>query len=1380
MDFIRAEFDADLYSGAITREFKYFDPNVKDLLAIGNSEVLYDANGNVREDNNYLGFNYGAGDVLVFNAMSQVGARHFPGTKGTIYGVFTGRYAKGNAGYGHIPLQYWNVRQYEIRLFNPVIGAKWFGKNTGSYIVQFEDKEQDIENGNYTTGRIKAVKNDGTVAGVVWRDFNNLDAIPYFPHTDRDYDDFNFQETGKRQQDWDIYFKDTTLNFITDYKKLFNSKRGIADWQGYNYKPERITAINYANLIVEPNKIAVSIVHSSSTNIVSYGVIYRRINSATETNWAELDVNNGTKIIGSGSDTFTITNLEQDSWYKIILYEEYAPGLFLYQVVTEKTGSTKQKPKFHSPYETAEATATSVTLTTKVFSPDYKVLELGIAYRWPNGVYTTPHVSMVEYYSPKKSISNPDISKSYTFVLDGIPALKPIGMRAYAIIQLPDTTEIVWSHPNSEGYLLHNCIDTDLHPVVDVFYTKDVATKPILIQGAETVTTETTAVLPVSIVSNGSSSPITEVGIYYSQGLSYLSNPWDSPTKKKIKFTGTITDNAYSITLTGLKPGETYAWYPYAVKASGESMMLYAYSFGLPTMPQVIISNIKALNSTSLEVNLEFYSIQRGSLVEVGIVYSNSSQTPTYTGDKVIMGGNIGFYKTILSSLSSLSTYYIRPFVKRILDGSVDIYYGAISTYKMNYVAPVRNLPTIAIPTQSQIGSTEKYQFELKANISLEGTSSITEKGFIVIKSTSLIQETKTIPTPLPVGWTKEIVTLSSDGNDAKIMSKIVTIQPGTYKVCAYAINSAGVAITTSIALVCTEVVLAPSVAITVDAQSIGATNATLIGRVSGDNRTTIIEQGISYKKSTDVEYIDASMAASQLPASLINHTYSIRVETLIPGVNYMYKAYIKEFGKTDRIEGEVKTFTTTALSSVIPSGTLSVTINDLGIDASISLSTTTGILEKGIIYKLATEGNFEDLSINSIKVPIENVTAHITLSPGLYKIATYATTVKETIIFYNTTQELAYKVNDDKEGTFNPPMNPVPIIGQEYTFNKNTWIWTINGWVKKQSYEELLDRVNALTKKFNIMEIEDAEKDNQPVTLGQLKTALKKAKAEATMHTINIEPDQYLTEILNYIYLTGEATAENPYIINFYNHARTILLSSSVGIEWPEYVYLNFPEEIIWNSTNVGYTESGVNWEKDMKTFVGFNFNRTVLGKSGLPSNLNNTFFGYIDSVSQEYIDYADFLASPPSADIITIVWIGGDPLVDERNYKLYLCQYGLKRVFDITPKFKYCNMDSYNFMNSYLYGALFNNASLKGANFVGARMDKVNLENVDLTNANFRNCNMHNIKVNTESIFKGVNLAGASFTSDLDTKAKFIAVVGAGNVDASTIWIDGTSILA
>ena len=358
--------------------------------------------------------------------------------------------------------------------------------------------------------------------------------------------------------------------------------------------------------------------------------------------------------------------------------------------------------------------------------------------------------------------------------------------------------------------------------------------------------------------------------------------------------------------------------------------------------------------------------------------------------------------------------------------------------------------------------------------------------------------------------------------------------------------------------------------------------------------------------------------------------------------------------------------------------------------------------------------------------------------------------------------------------------MNPVPIIGQEYTFNKNTWIWTINGWVKKQSYEELLDRVNALTKKFNIMEIEDAEKDNQPVTLGQLKTALKKAKAEATMHTINIEPDQYLTEILNYIYLTGEATAENPYIINFYNHARTILLSSSVGIEWPEYVYLNFPEEIIWNSTNVGYTESGVNWEKDIKTFVGFNFNRTVLGKSGLPSNLNNTFFGYIDSVSQEYIDYADFLASPPSADIITIVWIGGDPLVDERNYKLYLCQYGLKRVFDITPKFKYCNMDSYNFMNSYLYGALFNNASLKGANFVGARMDKVNLENVDLTNANFRNCNMHNIKVNTESIFKGVNLAGASFTSDLDTKAKFIAVVGAGNVDASTIWIDGTSILA
>ena len=68
----------------------------------------------------------------------------------------------------------------------------------------------------------------------------------------------------------------------------------------------------------------------------------------------------------------------------------------------------------------------------------------------------------------------------------------------------------------------------------------------------------------------------------------------------------------------------------------------------------------------------------------------------------------------------------------------------------------------------------------------------------------------------------------------------------------------------------------------------------------------------------------------------------------------------------------------------------------------------------------------------------------------------------------------------------------------------------------------------------------------------------------------------------------------------------------------------------------------------------------------------------------------------------------------------------------------------------------------------------------------ANFSYSNLKNAYWSEVVSIRNVNFAGSDLTGGLylperiDTKAKWIAECGAGNVNAETIWIDGTSILS
>lgn len=91
--------------------------------------------------------------------------------------------------------------------------------------------------------------------------------------------------------------------------------------------------------------------------------------------------------------------------------------------------------------------------------------------------------------------------------------------------------------------------------------------------------------------------------------------------------------------------------------------------------------------------------------------------------------------------------------------------------------------------------------------------------------------------------------------------------------------------------------------------------------------------------------------------------------------------------------------------------------------------------------------------------------------------------------------------------------------------------------------------------------------------------------------------------------------------------------------------------------------------------------------------------------------------------------------------------------------------NMNA-NFENSTIPGTTFSGSNNENTNFSGANLSgSIWVDVASIKNANFI----------------GTNLTGGQYLPDrINTKAKWIAECGASNVDATTLWIDGTSITA
>jgi uncharacterized protein YjbI with pentapeptide repeats len=125
----------------------------------------------------------------------------------------------------------------------------------------------------------------------------------------------------------------------------------------------------------------------------------------------------------------------------------------------------------------------------------------------------------------------------------------------------------------------------------------------------------------------------------------------------------------------------------------------------------------------------------------------------------------------------------------------------------------------------------------------------------------------------------------------------------------------------------------------------------------------------------------------------------------------------------------------------------------------------------------------------------------------------------------------------------------------------------------------------------------------------------------------------------------------------------------------------------------------------------------------------------------------------------------------------------------------FDYANCQSANFIAANCQFANFFAANCQGDNFYSANCQLANFsyancQSADFNSANCQSADFFSANLRSVSWYNVVSIAGANFgNADLtggiylperiNTKAKWIAECGAGNVNAETLWIDGTSIL-
>jgi hypothetical protein len=509
---------------------------------------------------------------------------------------------------------------------------------------------------------------------------------------------------------------------------------------------------------------------------------------------------------------------------------------------------------------------------------------------------------------------------------------------------------------------------------------------------------------------------VTEIGDQYlvEQGVSYRAKSNAAASFIPVTAESIDGNNEFTVAIEDLTAATTYEVRPYAknsADAEGESGMLEGYGETQTfTTDDKLSPELETYDATDVTMNsarvLAKVTAAEGSygvITERGFCYSTSSQNPTiYDKTVTVVGLTLGeVYEATLTDLAQLTTYYVRPYAKNLVNWTERVGYGTAIEFTTERSAS----PQVSLTGQDDVTVTAT-SITLQAQIDNYFPTALKERGFIwsTDDRNISIDNAKTAGNCLTVTATDKVFS-----------GTLKDLTPGTnYYIRAYAIYQTAdetlSGLSEAVSYSTNDISGGTFKDISCTAKS--STTLTVETGISDMGEGTFVEKGFCWKDASrgtpTINNCDGSSAVS----STDNYTYSTVISGLEQGTTYIVRGYLKSTYNDQTLTSysDALTCATNDLISAKFGSVRATLANDTTISVSVGITDLGNgeLTEKGFCWKIDQAPTLDDCDGSQAVSTGSNENYTVAISSlhynTTYYICAYAKTKigEETLISYS------------------------------------------------------------------------------------------------------------------------------------------------------------------------------------------------------------------------------------------------------------------------------------------------------------------------------------------------------------------------------------------
>jgi hypothetical protein len=391
---------------------------------------------------------------------------------------------------------------------------------------------------------------------------------------------------------------------------------------------------------------------------------------------------------------------------------------------------------------------------------------------------------------------------------------------------------------------------------------------------------------------------VVEIGDQYlvEQGISYRAKSNAAASFTQMAAKEIDSNNEFTVEFNDLTAATTYEVRPYAKNSSdaeGESGMLEGYGeTQTVTTENKLSPELETYDATDVSMNsarvLAMVTAAEGSygvITERGFCYSSTSQNPTIYDQTVVVDGIAlnEVYEATITDLDQLTTYYVRPYAKNLVNWQERVGYGSA----IEFTTTQFTSPQVSFTNQSDVKITASTLY-LQAQIENYYPTALVERGFIWSTDDGKIS----IENAKSMG---NYVTVNS--TDKVFFATLQDLQPQTkYYVRAYAIYQVSGESFSGVSDVLSYTTNAVSYAtfrsLTCTSQTFNSLTVTTGISEIGDG--DLEEKGFMWRKGTNGTITFDNCEGTQIVQDEDNYNFSATISDLESGTGYLFRAYAK------------------------------------------------------------------------------------------------------------------------------------------------------------------------------------------------------------------------------------------------------------------------------------------------------------------------------------------------------------------------------------------------------------------------------------------------------------------------------------------------------